>query len=101
MDVLSDEKVSESLHELLTVVREPIDDLMTRLVELGFQPVTQPSAVIFAASLFVMKYGEFSSEGIDQLTSLQMSQGQVMKHPVISRFLSQQVGETIDRSVRN
>ena len=101
VDVLGDELVSASLHELLTVVRQPIDDLMTRLVQLGFQPVTQPSAIIYAMSLFVIRYVDHTSEGLNQESAMQMAQAEVVHHPAISRFLAQQVGETIDRSVRN
>lgn len=101
MDVLGDELVSASLHELLTVVRQPIDDLMTRLVQLGFQPVTQPSAMIYAMSLFVIRYVDHSSRGLDQQSAIKMAQAEVVSHPAVSRFLAQQVGETIDRSVRN
>ena len=100
VDVLGDELVSKALHELLTVVREPIDDLMTRLVELGFQPVTQASAMIYASSLFVVRYVHHTRLGLDQASALQMSQAEVVSHPAVSKFLAQQVGEKIDRSVR-
>ena len=100
MEFLGDEEVSASLHEVLTVVREPIDDLMSRLIELGFQPVTQGSAMIYAMSLFIVRYVHHSSEGMEQGTALRMSQAEVVSHPAISRFLARQAGETIDRSVK-
>ena len=84
MDVLGDELVSASLHEVLTVVRDPIDDLMTRLVKLGFQPITQPSTLLFAICMFTVRYSYHTNEGVE-----------------MSSFLARQAGETIDRSVRN
>ena len=100
MDVLGDEIVSASLHEVLTVVRQPIDDLMTRLVELGFQPITQGSALLYALSLFVVRYVHHAGEGVDQQTSIKLAQAEVVSHPAISRFLGNQVGEVIDNQVR-
>ena len=100
MDALGDEIVSASLHEVLTVVRQPIDDLMTRLVELGFQPITQGSALLYALSLFVVRYVHHAGEGVDQQTSIKLAQAEVVSHPAISRFLGNQVGEAIDNQVR-
>ena len=100
MDALGDEIVSASLHEVLTVVRQPIDDLMTRLVELGFQPITQGSALLYALSLFVVRYVHHAGEGVDQQTSIKLAQAEVVSHPAISRFLGNQVGEVIDNQVR-
>ncbi len=100
MDALGDEIVSASLHEVLTVVRQPIDDLMTRLVELGFQPITQGSALLYALSLFVVRYVHHAGEGVDQQTSIKLAQAEVVSHPAISRFLGNQVGEAIDRKVK-
>ena len=100
MDALGDEIVSASLHEVLTVVRQPIDDLMTRLVELGFQPITQGSALLSALSLFVVRYVHHAGEGVDQQTSIKLAQAEVVSHPAISRFLGNQVGEVIDNQVR-
>lgn len=99
MDALGDEIVSASLHEVLTVVRQPIDDLMTRLVELGFQPITQGSALLYALSLFVVRYVHHAGEGVDQQTSIKLAQAEVVSHPAISRFLGNQVGEAIDKQV--
>ena len=100
MDALGDEIVSASLHEVLSVVRQPIDDLMTRLVELGFQPITQGSALLYALSLFVVRYVHHAGEGVDQQTSIKLAQAEVVSHPAISRFLGNQVGEVIDNQVR-
>tara|TARA_R100001163_G_scaffold39860_1_gene30234 strand:+ start:514 stop:819 length:306 start_codon:yes stop_codon:yes gene_type:complete len=100
VDALGDEIVSASLHEVLTVVRQPIDDLMTRLVELGFQPITQGSALLYALSLFVVRYVHHAGEGVDQQTSIKLAQAEVVSHPAISRFLGNQVGEAIDRKVK-
>ena len=100
MDALGDEIVSASLHEVLSVVRQPIDDLMTRLVELGFQPITQGSALLYALSLFVVRYVHHAGEGVDQQTSIKLAQAEVVSHPAISRFLGNQVGEAIDNQVR-
>ena len=100
MDALGDEIVSASLHEVLTVVRQPIDDLMTRLVELGFQPITQGSALLYALSLFIVRYVHHAGEGVDQQTSIKLAQAEVVSHPAISRFLGNQVGEAIDNQVR-
>ena len=100
MDALGDEIVSASLHEVLTVVRQPIDDLMTRLVELGFQPITQGSALLYALSLFIVRYVHHAGEGVDQQTSIKLAQAEVVSHPAISRFLGNQVGEVIDNQVR-
>ena len=100
MDVLGDELASASLHEVLTVVRDPLDQLMTRLVQLGFQPVTQTSTLTFAFSLFVIRYGEHMEMGVSMADSLNLAQAEVLSHPVITRFLSNTVGESIDRSVR-
>ena len=100
MDALGDEIVSASLHAVLTVVRQPIDDLMTRLVELGFQPITQGSALLYALSLFVVRYVHHAGEGVDQQTSIKLAQAEVVSHPAISRFLGNQVGEAIDNQVR-
>ena len=100
MDALGAEIVSASLHEVLTVVRQPIDDLMTRLVELGFQPITQGSALLYALSLFVVRYVHHAGEGVDQQTSIKLAQAEVVSHPAISRFLGNQVGEVIDNQVR-
>ena len=83
MDALGDESVSASLHEVLTVVRQPIDDLMTRLVELGFQPITQGSALLYALSLFVVRYVHHAGEGVDQQTSIKLAQAEVVSHPAI------------------
>ena len=91
MDALGDEIVSASLHEVLTVVRQPIDDLMTRLVELGFQPITQGSALLYALSLFIVRYVHHAGEGVDQQTSIKLAQAEVVSHPAISRFLGNQV----------
>lgn len=99
MDALGDEIVSASLHEVLTVVRQPIDDLMTRLVELGFQPITQGSALLYALSLFIVRYVHHAGEGVDQQTSIKLAQAEVVSHPAISRFLGNQVGEAIDKQV--
>ncbi len=99
MDALGDEIVSASLHEVLSVVRQPIDDLMTRLVELGFQPITQGSALLYALSLFVVRYVHHMDEGVDQSTSIKLAQAEVVSHPAISRFLGNQVGEAIDKKV--
>ena len=100
MDALGDEIVSASLHEVLTVVRQPIDDLMTRLVELGFHPITQGSALLYARSLFVVRYVHHMDEGGDQSTSIKLAQAEVVSHPAISRFLGNQVGEAIDKKVK-
>ena len=100
MDALGDEIVSASLHEVLTVVRQPIDDLMTRLVELGFQPITQGSALLYALSLFIVRYVHHAGEGVDQQTSIKLAQAEVVSHPAISRLLGSQVGEAIDKQVR-
>ena len=100
MEYLSDEIVSSSIHEILTVVRQPIDDLMGRLVELGFSPTAQGSALLYASSLFVVRYVAHMDEGIDQATALRLSQAEVVSHPAISRFLARQAGETIDRRVK-
>lgn len=100
MDVLGDEIACASLHEVLTVVRDPLDRLMTRLVELGFNPVTQTSTLTFALSLFVVRYGNHFDEGVPMADSLHLAQSEVVSHPVVTRFLSNQVGETIDRNVR-
>jgi hypothetical protein len=100
VDALGDEIVSASLHEVLTVVRQPIDDLMTRLVELGFQPITQGSALLYALSLFIVRYVHHAGEGVDQQTSIKLAQAEVVSHPAISRFLGNQVGEAIDNQVR-
>ena len=100
MDALGDEIVSASLHEVLTVVRQPIDDLMTRIVELGFQPITQGSALLYALSLFIVRYVHHAGEGVDQQTSIKLAQAEVVSHPAISRFLGNQVGEVIDNQVR-
>ena len=100
MDALGDEIVSASLHEVLTVVRQPIDDIMTRLVELGFLPITQGSALLYALSLFVVRYVHHAGEGVDQQTSIKLAQAEVVSHPAISRFLGNQVGEAIDNQVR-
>ena len=99
MDALGDEIVSASLHEVLSVVRQPIDDLMTRLVELGFQPITQGSTLLYALSLFVVRYVHHMDEGVNQLTSIKLAQAEVVSHPAISRFLGNQVGEAIDKKV--
>ena len=101
MDVLGDELVSASLHEVLTVVCDPIDDLMTRLVKLGFQPITQPSTLLFAICMFTVRYSHHINEGVEMETSLELAKADVISHPVISSFLARQAGETIDRSVRN
>jgi hypothetical protein len=100
VDALGDEIVSASLHEVLTVVRQPIDDLMTRLVELGFQPITQGSALLYALSLFIVRYVHHAGEGVDQQTSIKLAQAEVVSHPAISRFLGSQVGGAIDKQVR-
>jgi hypothetical protein len=100
VDALGDEIVSASLHEVLTVVRQPIDDLMTRLVELGFQPITQGSALLYALSLFIVRYVHHAGEGVDQQTSIKLAQAEVVSHPAVSRFLGNQVGEAIDNQVR-
>ena len=100
MDALGDEIVSASLHEVLTVVRQPIDDLMTRLVELGFQPITQGSALLYALSLFIVRYVHHAGEGVDQQTSIKLAQAEVVSHTASSRFLGSQVGEAIDKQVR-
>ena len=99
MEHLSDEIVSSSLHEILTVVRQPIDDLMSRLIELGFSPTAQGSALLYAFSLFVVRYVHHMDEETDQQTAIRLSQAEVVSHPAISRFLARQAGETIDRSV--
>ena len=52
MEFLGDDIVSSSIHEILTVVRDPVDDLMSRLIELGFSPTAQGSALLYAVSLF-------------------------------------------------
>lgn len=100
MEYLSDEIVSSSIHEILTVVRQPIDDLMSRLIEMGFSPTAQGSALLYAASLFVVRYVCHMDEGVDQGTSIRLAQAEVVSHPAISRFLAQQTGEAIDRRVK-
>ena len=72
---------------------------MTRLVELGFQPITQGSALLYALSLFVVRYVHHAGEGVDQQTSIKLAQAEVVSHPAISRFLGNQVGEVIDKKV--
>ena len=99
MEYLSDEIVSASLHQTMTVVRQPLDDLMGRLVELGFAPHAQGSALLYGFSLFVIRYVHHMDEGMDQQTAIRLSQAEVVSHPAISRFLARQAGETIDRSV--
>jgi hypothetical protein len=101
VEYLSDDIVSSSVHEILTVVRQPIDDLMARLVEMGFSPTAQGSALLYAMSLFVIRYVHHMGEGVDQPTSLRLAQAEVVSHPAISRFLARQAGETIDRRVKN
>ena len=92
VDVLSDDIVSATLHEMLSVIHQPIDNLMVRLVQLGFQPITQGSAFIYAISLFVVRYVHHMDEGVDQSTSIKLAQAEVVSHPAISRFLGNQVG---------
>jgi len=99
VDVLGDEIASASLHEVLTVVRDPLDQLMTRLVELGFNPITQTSTLTFALSLFVVRYGNHFDDGVTMADALHLAQAEVLSHAVVTRFLSNQVGETIDRNV--
>ena len=100
MDVLSDAIVSATLHELLSVIHQPIDNLMVRLVQLGFQPITQGSAFIYAISLFVVRYVHHMDEGIEQKISIKLAQADVISHPAISRFIGNQVGEAIDNKVK-
>ncbi len=101
MEFLGDDIVSASIHEILTVVRDPIDELMSRLIELGFSPTAQGSALLYAFSLFVVRYVHHMDEGLEQQTSIKMAQAEVISHPAISRFLARTTGETIDRRVRN
>ena len=101
VEFLSDEEVASSIHEILTVVRDPVDALMSRLIELGFSPTAQGSALLYAFSLFVVRYVHHMDEGLEQQTSIKMSQAEVISHPAISRFLARTTGETIDRRVRN
>ena len=101
MEFLGDDVVSSSIHEILTVVRDPVDDLMSRLIELGFSPTAQSSALLYAVSLFVVRYVHHMDEGIEQPTAIRLSQAEVVSHPAISRFLARQAGETIDRRVKN
>ena len=101
MEFLGDDIVSASIHEILTVVRDPIDELMSRLIELGFSPTAQGSALLYAFSLFVVRYVHHMDDGLEQQTSIKMAQAEVISHPAISRFLARTTGETIDRRVRN
>tara|TARA_R100000655_G_scaffold109446_1_gene163975 strand:- start:721 stop:1032 length:312 start_codon:yes stop_codon:yes gene_type:complete len=101
VEFLSDEIVSSLLHEIITVIRQPTDDLMSRLIELGFSPNAQGSALIYAVSLFVVRYAHHMSEDMDQNTAIKLSQAEVISHPAITRFLSRQTGEAIDRRVKN
>tara|TARA_Y100001963_G_C6748842_1_gene433046 strand:+ start:1369 stop:1680 length:312 start_codon:yes stop_codon:yes gene_type:complete len=101
VEFLGDDIVSASIHEILTVVRDPIDELMSRLIELGFSPTAQGSALLYAFSLFVVRYVHHMDEGLEQQTSIKMAQAEVISHPAISRFLARTTGETIDRRVRN
>ena len=101
VEFLGDDIVSASLHEILTVVRDPIDELMSRLIELGFSPTAQGSALLYAFSLFVVRYVHHMDDGLEQQTSIKMAQAEVISHPAISRFLARTTGETIDRRVKN
>ena len=101
VEFLGDDIVSASIHEILTVVRDPIDDLMSRLIELGFSPTAQGSALLYAFSLFVVRYVHHMDDGLEQQTSIKMAQAEVISHPAISRFLARTTGETIDRRVKN
>jgi len=101
VEFLSDDIVCSSIHEILTVVRDPVDDLMSRLIELGFSPTAQGSALLYAFSLFVVRYVHHMDDGLEQQTSIKMAQAEVISHPAISRFLARTTGETIDRRVRN
>ena len=101
VEFLSDEEVASSIHEILTVVRDPVDTLMSRLIELGFSPTAQGSALLYALSLFVVRYVHHMDEGLEQQTSIKMSQAEVISHPAISRFLARTTGETIDRRVKS
>jgi hypothetical protein len=82
-------------------VRDPIDELMSRLIELGFSPTAQGSALLYAFSLFVVRYVHHMDDGLEQQTSIKMAQAEVISHPAISRFLARTTGETIDRRVKN
>ena len=101
VEFLGDDEVASSIHEILTVVRDPVDDLMSRLIELGFSPTAQGSALLYAFSLFVVRYVHHMDEGLEQQTSIKMAQAEVISHPAISRFLARTTGETIDRRVKN
>ena len=101
VEFLGDDIVSSSIHEILTVVRDPVDDLMSRLIELGFSPTAQGSALLYAVSLFIVRYVHHMDEGTEQPTAIRLSQAEVVSHPAISRFLARQAGETIDRRVKN
>ena len=99
MDVLGDEIASKFLHETLSVVRVPLDSLMSRLVEMGFSPNTQASAFAFAVSLFVMQYNEYHSQSLTQAECIGMAQADTLSHPVVSKWIAGNVGEAIDRKV--
>jgi hypothetical protein len=101
VEFLGDDIVSASIHEILTVVRDPIDELMSRLIELGFSPTAQGSALLYAFSLFVVRYVHHMDDGLEQQTSIKMAQAEVISHPAISRFLAKTTGETIDRRVKS
>jgi len=51
--------------------------------------------------MFTVRYSHHINEGVEMETSLELAKADVISHPVISSFLAQQAGETIDRSVRN
>tara|TARA_Y100001937_G_C7121550_1_gene332850 strand:- start:707 stop:1021 length:315 start_codon:yes stop_codon:yes gene_type:complete len=101
VEFLGDDVVSSSIHEILTVVRDPVDGLMSRLIELGFSPTAQGSALLYAFSLFVVRYVHNIDQGMEQETAIKMSQAEVISHPAISRFIARTTGETINGRITN
>ena len=93
---LDDEVVLKHMDDAFLSASPHLSCLMATLFDKGFRPHGQMPTIIFALSLMGNYYETIRMDGGEVRESFDLSISLVLKHPVIQKFLAQQISNNVD-----
>tara|TARA_R110001599_G_scaffold352863_2_gene588860 strand:+ start:585 stop:893 length:309 start_codon:yes stop_codon:yes gene_type:complete len=93
---LDDEQVLTHMDDALLSASPHLSCLMATLFDKGFRPHGQMPTFIFALSLMGSYYETIRMDGGGQKESFELAISLVLKHPVIQKFLAQEISNNVD-----
>ena len=89
MGYLSDEKLATDLDGLLSVSSPYINQIISRLQELGWSPTGDIPTLAFSQSLYIYNYNKIrEDDSVVIEDAIQLALGQTLRHPLITNFLA-------------